>query len=123
MNLTNETRFIGDIAVQRYNIISTPFWVYQALEPMTTHKSISTIDRECGKCEHNGRRYDWFGKIGSRALPADIDALPVNEARFAACDAWRKGEYARAHAAIIAAFPEAAQGKDGGFGTIEIVAE
>ncbi len=106
--LTNETRFVGPIAVQRYRIISTNLWIYRAVEPRTTHKSICTIDRSDGKCEHFGRRYDWFGDIGSQELPAEIDALPVGEARYAACVAWRKSESERARIAIEAAFPETA---------------
>jgi hypothetical protein len=66
----------------------------------------------------NGER---LGSVMSRVLPAWIEALPVGEARFDACDAHRDANRTEAYAAILAAFPEATDGKrDRLMGTIEI---
>lgn len=106
--LKNETRFVGEIAVQRYQIIGTRIWVYAAWEPSprradsvgTVHSTITSIDSQPG----------WYGAIGTRELPPEIEALPRGDARIEACRAYREREHARAREAIVAAFPEAARG-------------
>jgi hypothetical protein len=100
----------GSIWVHRYRIIGTPRWIYEAWEP-------------AGRFPHYGYQtlsFSMFpgggvmGLIGSRDLPPEIDAVPVGPARWEAIAGWRKSEAARAHEAILAAFPGAAAGtRDG----------
>lgn len=124
ITLTNETRFVGPIAVSRYRIITTDTWVYEAREPATTHTSVTTIEHAAGtktcRCADGVRRYDTFGAMGSQDLPPEIGAMPRGEARYAACKAWRAREAGRAHAAILSAFPEAAYGARRSDGEIEL---
>lgn len=118
VTLTNEDRFMGEIVVRRYRIITTNLWVYEALEPRTTHSTYQTIDRPEGKLtcrDASGlRRYDSFGAIGTQDLPAHIAAMPTHrehlDARLDACKTWRESENTRAHETILLAFPEAAHG-------------
>lgn len=96
----------------RYNICTTPFWIYEAWERipsvMDNHSSVTSIRRE------DGEFLGWAGQIGTRPLPPEINAIPVGEERFAACNAYRQAQYEEAHALICQAFPEAAHGtKDG----------
>lgn len=130
VTLTSEDRFVGEICVRRYRIITTNLWVYEALEPCTTHHTTQTIDRPEGKltCRDAGglRRYDSFGAIGTQALPAHIAAMSTRrehlDARLDACKAWRDSEARRAHEAILLAFPEAAHGEKCG-AQIEVTAK
>ena len=68
----------------------------------------------CGTIMSDGA--GWLGRVTTESLPAEIDAIPArvggewNEERFAAIDAWRAERRAAAYAAIVAAFPEAADG-------------
>ena len=118
ITLTNEDRFVGDILVRRYRIITTILWIYEALEPRTTHKCFMSIERPQGKhtlttCEGT-RRYDYFGAIGTQGLPAHIASMSTRrehlDARIDACAAWRASEATRAHEAINMAFPESVHG-------------
>lgn len=91
-----------DIMVERYQIITTNIIIYCAFEPLTrvdngySHHMISTI---------NGQ---WMGEVGSGPLPTIIDKLPAySTERSIAYRAWRRTEVNRAHAAILAVFPEA----------------
>ena len=130
VTLTNEDRFVGGIVVRRYRIITTNLWVYEALEPRTTHSTYQTIDRPEGRfvCRDAGgtRRYDSFGAIGTQDLPAHIAAMSTRreqlDARLDACKAWRESENARAHETILLAFPEAALGEKCG-AQIEVTAK
>jgi hypothetical protein len=97
---TNETRKAGNVTVTRSRVLGTACYVYTAWEPSsaTGHGTVTTIDGA------------WHGEIGSRRAPEAALALPVGPARWAALDADRAAQYAEAHAAIVAAFPEAAEG-------------
>ena len=125
MTLTDEKRFVGPAVVSRYRIITTNIWVYEAREPMTTHRAMMSIHHPNGalisSATFGERRYDWFGSIGSQDLPPEIEALPRGEGRVAACKAWRESEAHRAHEAILSAFPEAAHGEKRG-ADIEVTA-
>lgn len=47
----------------------------------------------------------WWGQLGSRELPRDIDALPVGDARFAACAQFRRAQIRLAQRIIFLAYP------------------
>ena len=75
----------------------TPHVVFEALEAskvMGAHSEITTTPTG-----------EWVGTLTSRPIPADIEALPVGPARWAALDAFRAANEAEAYAAINAAFP------------------
>ena len=97
--MTNATRTTGAYTVQRYAIIGTQTVAYAAYEPYNGHTSTMHID--------NVR----MGKVTSRPLPADLDALPArSSARLTAVLAHFDALRAESLAAIVAAFPEAAHG-------------
>ncbi len=79
------------IKVTGQRIMGTSTTVYEAYEPSSVagnHSTITTIDGE------------WFGKIATRRLPAEINAMPIGLERSAAVDAFHKARYAEAYAAI-----------------------
>ena len=108
----DETRTTeAGIVVRRSRILSTPFVVYQAWEPRTSSASHSTISTIDGK---------WYGAIATRCDDSSYRHLAGGSPeRIAAVERHYAANYAAAHAAIIAAFPEAAEGKRTG-GDIEI---
>jgi len=104
----DEYRSVGDVIVNRFRIIGTRTLVYQALERWSSengigsHSSLTSVDGRDG----------WYGRVGTKRLPANLDALPaMTQERFDAVDAWHGQEYDRAYAAIIAAYPEAEGGR------------
>jgi len=61
--------------VHFYRIIGTPTVVAEVLEPgdlASTHSSVTTV---------NGK---WYGTLGTRVLPKEVDAIPRGDARLAA---------------------------------------
>jgi hypothetical protein len=96
------------VYAHRYSILSTDTVIYAAYEdveksaahPFGDHSSLLThpaLDR-------------WVGTVDSKALPIEVDALPVGPARFVACDAFRAANCAIAQRAILLAYPEASKG-------------
>ncbi len=72
---------------------------YEPSSFMGPHSSIFSIDDQ------------WFGKIGSRELPEDLEALPArSEKRSKAVKTWQMAQYKEAYDAIIAEHPEAVEG-------------
>lgn len=113
----NEWKAVGGVWVHRFNLIGTRAVVHQVYEPTGapgrsyTHGSITT-----------GPDGTWLGRIGTGDLPADLDALPArSDERYDAVKAWQAAEYDRAYAAILAAYPEAAEGRRD-MGDIEVYA-
>ena len=106
MDTNHTTEAAAMIRAETYTILGTSIRVYAALEPATIDRmggSHTTISHEAG----NG----WpTGRVGTRRLPAEIEAMPRGEARYAAVRAFQEAEYARAYDAILAAYPEAASG-------------
>jgi len=79
------------IKVRGTRIIGTDVTVYEAYEPSSVtgpHSTITTIDGE------------WYGKIATRRLPDDINAIPVGPERSAAVYAFHNQRYAEAYSAI-----------------------
>jgi hypothetical protein len=58
--------------------------------------------------------------VGTRGIPADLDALPYGDERARRVRAWYDAEYARAYPLILSAFPEAELGERRGMGEIEV---
>lgn len=52
-----------------------------------------------------------MGKVGARRLPFEIDVLPRGDTRLAAVTAFQQAQYEEAYAAILAEYPQAAQGR------------
>ena len=96
------TRKVGSVVVHRYRIIGTPRVVHAVYVPGATYFSeFSTTFRIDGVL---------CGKLTSKQIPANVNALPVGPARFAACDAHRSELEEQAYRAIVEAFPDAAHG-------------
>lgn len=92
MKLARATKQVGNITVERYNIVTTHIWVYGALEPtvfldpVRGHSSITHLDDR-----------GWMGTVGTGRLPPELEALPSGSwKRHEAVKAWRGAEYARA---------------------------
>lgn len=83
--------------VHRYNIITTPHWVYTVYEP---------DNRDHTSLFYEGDQR--LGKISSRKLPPEIDALPVGPTRWDAIKVWRDQLDEQIGALINLAFPETA---------------
>lgn len=92
---------IHDRIVKRTNIITTDMYVYSVWEPsavMGRHSTITTFDGV------------WFGQIGTRPLPANIESLSGPK-RYEAVKAFHAAQYQEAHALIREVFPEAREGR------------
>lgn len=75
------------------------FEAYEASRVCGEHSTITTLPEGLGGA--------WVGTLTSRPLPAEIAAIPVGPARWAALAAFRAANEAEAYAAIAAAFPVA----------------
>lgn len=103
-----EQRQANGLTVEKYNIIGTHLWVYGAWERTSAlgsrYEGHSTI-----QSANDG---GWLGRVGTRRLTPELDALaPYSQERFDAVCAFYDAQYAEAYAAIVAAFPEAAEGR------------
>lgn len=101
---TTKTTPTTKLAVHFGCTITTDHWtatVYEPSEIFGPHSSIGAIDsvREALAC-------NWPGAVMSRRLPAEIDALPVGEARFEAIHRWRTALAEICYEAIRRALPE-----------------
>jgi hypothetical protein len=122
MDMTNETRRIGDFRIHRYNIIGTNLWVYDVYEPTAAPRigngfghSTFTSNNMFSESKHA-----WFGKLGTRRLTPELDALPaMSAARSEAVQKFHNDQYDEAYRLIMEAFPEAAKGHRS-MGSIEI---
>lgn len=110
----DETRITETgIIVKRSRILSSQIVVYTAWERQGalsdhSHQTITTIDGA------------WYGTVGSRRDDSTFRHLPGgSDERIAAVRAHYNACYAEAHAAILAVFPEAANGRRVG-GEIEM---
>lgn len=96
-----ETRKVGNVVVRATRIIGTKLVVFSAWEPsamMGKHRTITTFDGDS----------EWYGQIGSRPLPADIEVLKGGSPeRSEALRQFRQAQQIEAFGAIRAAFPEA----------------
>lgn len=95
----DETRTLdGGYIVKRYQIIGTDthvHGVWERMGGMGSHSTITTVNGE------------WYGRIGTRRLPAWMDALPAMSAeRSRIVGEWHDAQYAQAYEMILAAFPE-----------------
>lgn len=83
--ITDEMGFV----IQRTPIIGTTcviFSVWEKGQITGTHSTITTINGE------------WYGRVGTERLPADLDALPAySNERAAAVRAWQLRRYERAY--------------------------
>ena len=116
---TNETRRLGAIVVQRYRIIGTRLWVYNAWEPLTREGWSTSHSLQHAFNDAAGHRRE-YGRVGTcRNLPPEIEALPAwAPHRALAVGVWYEAQFQRAYALIVEAFPEAAgPGADEGAGT------
>lgn len=86
------------LIVDSYHIIGTSAMVYAVWESYAGHSTYRHSDEGVK-----------MGRVGSRELPADLNALR-GEARYSAVDAWHAAQYAEAYAAILEVYPEAAPG-------------
>jgi hypothetical protein len=93
------------VIVHGYNIITTPWWVYEAWEPTTlagvgrgAHSNIRTFVI--------AGRDQWYGRIGSRRLPPDLDKLTALSAdRAVKVGRWHDAQYRVAYRHIADAVP------------------
>lgn len=108
--------------VKRYQIATTALVIYAAYEP--TGPRLGGDGRVLTPWSHHSvTRIDdvYFGHVGTADLPDELNALPgLSRERSDAVGAWYKSEWARAHALILQAFPEAASGRRSD-GDIELV--
>lgn len=115
--MTTESKMVGEILVEK---VATYFGIgYRAWEP--------TLDASGWR--HSSltmRGTAWLGKVGTVRLPAEIDAIPfdgLDGERVRRVHAWQAAEYARAYAAIEAAFPEASNVERRDMGEIDLYIE
>lgn len=120
--MAREYRQANGLTVEKFNVIGTDLWIFQAWEPSGRaangrpwrHSSLTTIDACCEQT---------MGKVGTRDLTPELEALPAySEERFAAVTAWHEAQYQEAYTAILAAFPEAALGRRSD-GSVTVVAD
>lgn len=92
-----------ELIVQRIPIITSStvvFTVYEKadhpLEAGGTHSTIMTFDGRDG----------WYGRLGTRRLPNEINVIPVGKERFTSVDAFHRAQYEEAYRAILDSYPE-----------------
>jgi hypothetical protein len=94
--MTNANAKPTTTTITRHEIIGTNTVVFEAWEPYRNN-SHSTITRLKGEAH---------GRIGTRRLPTELDALPAySDERLAAVTGWQQDQYDEAYAAILDAFP------------------
>lgn len=101
----SETRTLttGEV-IQKTRIIGMNLDVYSAWEPTEdhAHSTITTFE-DYGP---------WYGRVATRRLTPELDALPaMSRERSEAVGRWHEAQYEEAYALILAAFPEAANGR------------
>ena len=110
-------RTIGSRIVRKTQIAGGGNWTsFSVWEPTSvggsgghSHSTITTID---GK---------WYGRLGTQALPAELDALPaLTNERIDAVQAHYDRLYLEAYTLIETAFPSAAAGRQS-MGEIDII--
>ena len=96
------------MTITKTKILGTTITVYAAYEPYAGHSTFTHL---------NGVR---VGRVGSRQLPAELDALKsMSTERSTRVRAWQAAQYEEAYAAIIAECPEATNGERS-MGEIEV---
>lgn len=91
-----------ELLVQRVPIITSStvvFSVYEKTEsPLEAggHSTITTFDGRDG----------WYGRLGTRRLPAEVNSIPVGEERFEVVRAWARVQHDEAYRAILTVYPE-----------------
>jgi hypothetical protein len=93
------------VVVKRTRIIGTATVIYDAWEPT---RLMDATDGHSTICSGSDcARAGWLGRVGTKRLPRELDALPANSTeRLLAVRSWHAQEYDRAHAAILDAYPE-----------------
>lgn len=94
--MNNETRQVGEIKVRATRILGTSAVVLSAWVPgklCGEHHTVTTFGD------------DWYGRVGTERLPAELDALRGEE-RSRAVRAWQERKYLAAYKLIGEAFPE-----------------
>lgn len=86
--------------VHAYRLLGTETWVIAAYEKTdgyasTKHSSVTSFDGSNST----------YGRITSRRITPEIDALPVGEARFQACAGFRETSKAFAYSLIWGVYP------------------
>ena len=90
------------IQIKATKILGTACTVFSAWEPAP-----SIFGGHSTKMHIDGKL---FGRVGTRELPREIEAIPYGSERLHACDVFRSAQYEEAYRAIVAAHPEAASG-------------
>jgi hypothetical protein len=78
LNMKNAFAKVNGKVVYRFNIITTPHWVYTVYEPTDLLKREHSTITSATDFGMKG----WLGGMHSRTLPADIDAIPVSPERI-----------------------------------------
>jgi len=93
-----------NLFVQRVPICASSTVVFTVYEQTASpfgnngHSTVTTFDG------HEG----WFGRLGTRTLPAWINAIPVGQERFEAVKGWRRLQNDEAYRAIVEVYPDLA---------------
>jgi hypothetical protein len=96
------------VVVRGHRFSTTGPWMLTAWEPsqLCSPKGHSTVmSSELG--EHAAGT--WWGRIGCRRLPADLDALPRGQERIGRVEAWHRRQYREAHQLIVQALVQAGE--------------
>ncbi len=107
------------IVIRQTRIIGTDRVIFSAWEPTAL---MARVGAGHSTITHDGER-GWLGRIGTSALPAEIDPIPVGPARsFAGRRGSNEHEHRRAYRALIGAHPELNDCRDARFdmGEIEV---
>ena len=107
------SRAEADKVVRCSSIIGTDWISCDAWEPepfydpaMRGHSTITHLEPP------EVLRPAWYGRIGTRPLPAELEALkPFSDERLKAVGQWHEEQYAEGCALIKRVFPEFAAGK------------
>lgn len=97
-----ETKKSDSKVVNKFSVAGTDLIVYEAWEPSAIigkHGTLTSIEDK------------WYGRIGTRYLPPEIEELPRGDQRTRAVGKWHDDQYEEAYALITRAFPESKDGR------------
>lgn len=103
--------------------------IVRRLRILTTNLVVFTAWQRCDSLFDAGQKFstiteidgDYFGRLGTERLPAELEALaPRSAERWDRVTAWQHERYEASHQAILAAEPDARDGWRSSMGEITI---
>jgi hypothetical protein len=102
--MPSEIRRLGVYHVMRSRHLSSVNFVYDVWEALAG-TSLEDTGHSTVRIVQEGKEFRTYGRLGTRALPPDIRALPMGKARAVAVDRFTRAQARLAYRIIGKAFP------------------